>query len=101
MLMAGWELYLRAEESGLCRREVQRFDEEKLAESICYRMDYMLSGYMWPEYAMYFAQPGDVVGSFFVREDAFRIRIDDIQHNLGAYCLFYDNLDTVTAAAGK
>ena len=99
MLMAGWELYLRAEESGLCRREVRRFDEEKLAESICYRMDYMLSGYMWPEYAMYFAQPGDVVGSFFVREDAFRIRIDDIQHNLGAYCLFYDNLESVTEMA--
>lgn len=99
MLMAGWELYLRAEDSGLCPREVRRFDEKKLAESICYRMDYMLSGFMWPEYAMYFAEPSRVVGSFFVREDAFRIRIDDIQHNLGAYCLFYDNLETVTAAA--
>lgn len=99
MLMAGWELYLRAEESGLCRREVRAFDEEKLAESICYRMDYMLSGFMWPEYAMYFAKPAEVVGSFFVREDAFRIRIDDIQHNLGAYCLFYDNLESVTETA--
>ncbi len=101
MLMAGWELYLQAEESGLCRKAVKQFDEHALAESIQYRMDYMLSGYMWPEYAMYFAKPGEVVGSFFVREDAFRIRIDDIQHNLGAYCLYYDNLESVLEELAK
>jgi hypothetical protein len=52
-------------------------------------MEFMLTGFMRPETAMFFPDPAAVTGSFFVREDAFRIRIDDVQHYLGAYCLWY------------
>ena len=91
-LAAGLELWRRA-----CAEEtpppgLSRFRGDRLEEILRERMEFMLTGFMWPETAMFFPDPVAVAGSFFVREDAFRIRIDDVQHYLGAYCLYYRDL---------
>ena len=36
-----------------------------------------------------------VLNSFAVREDAFRIRIDDIQHFMDGYYLYWKNYDRI------
>ena len=91
-LAAGLELWRRA-----CAEEtpppgLSRFRGDRLEEILRERMEFMLTGFMWQETAMFFPDPVAVAGSFFVREDAFRIRIDDVQHYLGAYCLYYRDL---------
>lgn len=40
------------------------------------------TGTMWPELAMFFAQPETIVGGFYVRHDRCRMRIDDAEHFL-------------------
>ncbi len=88
-LAAGLELYRRACSEETPPPGLRRFRGERFEEIVKDRMEFMLTGYMRPETAMFFPDPAAVTGSFFVREDAFRIRIDDVQHYLGAYCLWY------------
>ena len=51
----------------------------------------MLDGYFYPEYAMYMENPSRILGAFMVREDGYRTRIDDVQHCIGGYYLYYKN----------
>ena len=53
----------------------------------------MLNGYGYPEYVMYFRYPSLSLGSFFMRHDCFRTRIDDVQHFCSAYYSFYKNYE--------
>lgn len=46
------------------------------------RAERMENSYFWPEVAMYFQNPARMVNSFHVRGDAFRVRIDDVQHTI-------------------
>ena len=48
---------------------------------------------MFPEIAMYMQTPEKYVGAFCVRHDDFRIRIDDIQHDVSAYYSFLMHFD--------
>ena len=90
LLMATFELYDRMVERGAA---VEGFDLEKLLRTIYSRADYMRTGYFYPEYAMYMKNPGRVLNTFMVRHDGYRIRIDDVQHNIGGYYLYYKNYD--------
>lgn len=90
LLMVSFELYDRMAENGL---RVQGLDQELFLKTIYTRADRQLNGYFYPEYAMYMKNPQRVVDTFMVRHDGYRIRIDDVQHNIGGYYLYYKNYD--------
>lgn len=90
LLMAGYETYERMLEKGISGKTP---DEKAFLETIRLRADRMLSGYFYPEYAMYMENPARILNTFMVRHDGFRIRIDDIQHNITGYCLYRENYD--------
>ena len=46
---------------------------------------------------MYMANPQRILGTFMVRHEGYRVRIDDVQHNIGGYYLFWKNYDRLTA----
>ncbi|MFP7476841.1 hypothetical protein [Terribacillus saccharophilus] len=64
------------------------FDMKYLEDTIHSRADQQRTGFFYPEIAMYMEKPDSVVGSFFNRQNGFRVRIDDLQHNISAYCLY-------------
>ena len=85
LLMAGWQTYKRVKESGIKPGYIDEFDEKRFAETIYRRASHMLNGYFYPEFAMYMRYPYKIEGSFFVRHDDFRVRIDDVQHFISGY----------------
>lgn len=48
------------------------------------RAKYFFDGYFWAELAMYFARPEELLGSFFNRNNAFSVRIEDMENYLWA-----------------
>lgn len=94
LLMATFEVYDRLVQQGAA---VDGFDQEMFLKTIYRRADRMLNGYFYPEVAMYMENPQRIVNTFMVRHDGFRVRIDDVQHNIGGYSLFYKNYDRLAA----
>lgn len=90
LLMATFEIYDRIIQSGI---SINGFDLEMLLKTIYARADYMRTGYFYPEYAMYMQNPQRILNTFMVRHDGYRVRIDDVQHNIGGYYLYYTNYD--------
>ena len=88
LLMSTFELYDRLLERGA---SIGGFDDEEFLRTIYSRADRMLDGYFYPEYAMYMENPSRILGAFMVREDGYRTRIDDVQHCIGGYYLYYKN----------
>lgn len=89
LLLSAFETYDRAADDSLLSPE----ERAALLETIRLRADRMLSGFFYPEYAMYMANPQQILGSFMVRSDGFRVRIDDVQHSIGGYCLYLKHYD--------
>lgn len=95
LLCVAFETYSRIEERGLkCDCEI---DRGALVKTIFHRADYMLNGYGYPEYVMYFTDPSEMLGAFFIRHDDYRTRIDDVQHFCSAYYSFYRNYEKLDA----
>lgn len=90
MLMVTFELYDRMVQSG---GEVYGFNLPMLLKTIYARADRMLNGYFFPEYAMYMQNPQRILDTFMVRHDGYRVRIDDVQHNIGGYYMYYKYYD--------
>lgn len=89
MMMAAFETYDRAPDpSILSPKELKTF-----LEAIRVRSQWMLNGYFYPEYAMYMKNPDKILGTFMTRTDGYRVRIDDIQHNIGGAYLYQKNYD--------
>ena len=97
LLMVTFETYERilAENPGL--PYLKEFDLPYFLRTIRVRADRMLNGFFFPEYAMYMRRPDKILGSFMVRHDGFRVRIDDVQHNIGGFYLYYKNYSRLLA----
>lgn len=94
LLMSTFEVYERIIERGIELEYLDNsFDLEYFLKTIYKRADHMLSGYFYPEYAMYMASPETILDTFMVRHDGYRVRIDDVQHNVGGYYLYYLHYD--------
>lgn len=96
-LNAAFETYQRLIDGGYKCDYLSEFDAEMLIKAIRRRTFYGQNYFMFPEYAMYFVNPQIVLNSFAVREDSFRIRIDDIQHFMGGYYMFWKNYDKISS----
>lgn len=90
LLMATFQVYDRMLEHG---GSAEGFDLRSFLATIYTRANRQLDGYFFPEYAMYMSNPQRVVNTFMVRHDGYRVRIDDVQHNIGGYYLYYANYD--------
>lgn len=95
LLCVSFELVERIKRDKLRCSELESFDDKALADVIFYRADFMLNGYCYPEYAMYFPNPQSTLGAFFIRHDDYRIRIDDVQHFCSAYYSLYKNYEAL------
>ncbi len=98
---ASFELYNRLMQRGIRCDMLEEFDEEMLFKAIDKRVDYGMNYFMQPEQAMYFKDPQLVLYSFAMREDNFRIRIDDIQHFMGGYYFYWKNYDIIKSYAAE
>lgn len=97
LLCVTFELYDRIVEQKLPCAYLDKFNTRYFIETIFHRGEWMLNGYAYPEYVMYFKYPESALGAFFVRHDGYRIRIDDIQHFCGAYYSFFRNYEKLQA----
>ena len=97
LLMSVWQTYERLQQSDIDTYFAEDFDMQRFAETIYLRAFHMLNAYFYPEYAMYMKYPGLIEGSIFIRDDRFRVRIDDIQHFIGGYYFYYLYYDDIRA----
>lgn len=89
LLLETYDVYKRMKNESITNDYFNEIDEDEFVEIIKYRALHMLDGYFFPEYAMYMSKPSVILGSFFVRHDEYRARIDDNQHNIDAYAKFH------------
>ena len=87
-LMCTFELYTRAVERGV---STEGFDVKELLNAVVIRMQRALDGRFYPEIAMHMTNPKRIVNSYMMRYLDFRVRIDDIQHNIGGSYLYSKN----------
>ena len=95
LLISTFETWQRMTEKGI---DTGDFEVKDLLDVISARANRQLSGYFYPELAMYMQNPQRILGSFMMRDDKFRVRIDDVQHNIGGFYLYWKNYDAMMAA---
>lgn len=95
LLVSAFETWQRMVDKGI---DTGDFNVQDLVDAIAARANRQLSGYFFPEQAMYMANPQRILDSFMMRDDKFRVRIDDVQHNIGGFYLYWKNYDAMLAA---
>ncbi|MBC1334432.1 poly(glycerol-phosphate) alpha-glucosyltransferase [Listeria booriae] len=71
---------------------LKNYNLEKLETTIEKRADFQLNGLFYPELAMYYKNPKRILHSFFIRHHSFRVRIDDVEHNISGYCRYLSRI---------
>lgn len=85
LMMASHNMILNMRYSQYYKKTIKQLDLDKFYYALEIRSHYLLDGYFWPEVAMYFLKPSDILGGFFIRNRCFRARIDDTQHPLSGF----------------
>lgn len=89
MLMAAYKMVIRIEDKDL----LIKAEIENLKNLIELRSNYQLTGYFYPEVAMYMKSPKTILHAFYSRPDWFRTRIDDQEHNLSGFISYLNHFE--------
>lgn len=90
LLMASYETYRRMTDAGYSSGG---FELELMLQVIYARARRQLDGYIFPEYAMYMAEPQAVLGAFMTREAGLGVLAEDVCRNIRGYSLYAANYD--------
>ena len=99
MLVSTYHIYTAMRAANITTDLYTAFDYNRLVTATVARANDLLNGIAYPEIAMYFQNPADCLHAFFVRQDGFRIRLDDCASLIQAYLAYADVYTAVSTDA--
>ena len=97
LMTASFNVYKRMQSEQLTSDAFRALKYDELINTCVERANDLLNGYTYPEFAVYFKAPDSYIGSFFVRQDGFRIRIDDMASFVLAYLGYAEDYTSINA----
>lgn len=91
LLMATYKLITKLKNENLYPDALNSFSYNKFITAILHRVEHQLNGLYFPELAMYYKVPENILWAFYIRHHSFRARIDDIEHNISGYCSYLNH----------